>query len=90
MGILCNAASPEQNDLQTIFCYIDNITKLAGALAGGIAIIFLLWGAFNYFTAYGNEEKANKGKTIVTWSIIGIIVILLSGLIVALVQNTLI
>ncbi|MBM2820993.1 MAG: hypothetical protein HW405_753, partial [Candidatus Berkelbacteria bacterium] len=55
-----------------------------------IAIIFLLWGAFNYFTAYGNEEKANKGKTIVTWSIIGIIVILLSGLIVALVQNTLI
>jgi len=79
-----NSADWTIDDIPTM---ISNIIKLALALAGGIAVIFILIGAFQYFTAFGNEEKATKGKTTVTYAIIGVVVILLAELIVYLVRN---
>ena len=61
---------------------ILNVTQLATALAGGIAVIMIIWGAFQYFTAYGNEEKAQSGKKIITWAIIGLVVIILANVII--------
>lgn len=89
MGILPNPTNPENNNLSTVFTLIDNVMKVATVVAGGVAVIFLLWGAFNYFTAFGNEQKAQTGKTIVMWSIIGIIVIILSQLLIAFAKNQL-
>lgn len=89
MGILPNPTNPENNNLSTVFTLIDNVMKVATAIAGGIAVIFLLWGAYNYFTAFGNEQKAQTGKTIVMWSIIGIIVIILSQVMIAFAKNQL-
>jgi len=60
---------------------INNIIALASDLAGGIAIIFLIWGGFQYFTAFGNEEKANKAKTTITWAIVGLVFIILARII---------
>ncbi len=89
MTILPNPDCPECNDLSTVFELIDNVMRIATAVAGGVAMIFLLWGAYNYFTAFGNEQKAQTGKTIVVWSIIGIIVIILSQVLVAFAKNQL-
>ena len=82
-------SNPTTWTLDTVTVLINNITKLALLLAGGVAIIFILIGAFEYLTAYGNEEKANKGKTTIMWAVIGIVVILLAELIVALLQSVL-
>ena len=60
---------------------IDNLIALVTDLAGGIAIIFLIWGGFQYFTAFGNEEKANKAKTTITWAIVGLVFIILARII---------
>ncbi len=65
----------------------SNIYNIAIALAGGIAMVYLIIGAYSYFTAFGNEEKANKAKTTITYAIIGIVVILLSIIIVREVWN---
>lgn len=89
MGILPNPTNPQDNNLSTVFTLIDNVMGIAMAIAGGVAVVFLLWGAFNYFTAFGNEQKAQTGKTIVMWSIIGIIVIILSQVLVAFAKNQL-
>jgi len=66
-----------------------NVIKIASELGSGIAVILILVGAFYYFTAFGNEEKAQKGKTIVMWAVIGIIVILLANVIVYTVTSLL-
>lgn len=80
---------PEGWNLNTVLELLNNIKTIALALGGGIAVIFLLIGAFWYFTAFGNEEKANKGKTTIMWAIIGIAVILLSQVIVYTLRNLL-
>lgn len=81
MRILPNG-DPATWDLDNVQELIQNVADLAFLLAGGIAIIYLIIGAFWYFTAFGNEEKANKGKTTITWAIIGVVVIFLAKVIV--------
>lgn len=80
---------PEGWTLETVFELIKNVKNLALSLGGGIAVIFILIGAFWYFTAFGNEEKAQRGKTYVTWALIGVIVIILAEVIITLVEKTL-
>jgi len=82
---------PANCKLENIFgdpdSLVNNATNIALGLAGGIAVIFILIGAFYYFTAYGNEEKATKGKTTVMWALIGVALIVLSKLIVSIMIN---
>ena len=63
----------------------NSIAKLASILAGiaaTVAVIFILIGAFQYITSAGDEAKATKAKGTITWSIIGLILILASFIII--------
>ena len=82
--------SPENYELEDIMELIKNVRNLALEVMGAVAVIFLIIGAYFYLTAYGNEEKAQKGKTIIIWTIVGIIVILLASVIIELVSSALI
>jgi len=82
--------SPENYELEDIMELIKNVRDLALEVIGAVAVIFLIIGAYFYLTAYGNEEKAQKGKTIIIWTIVGIIVILLASVIIELVSSALI
>jgi len=73
--------------------FILKIINIALAVAGLIAVLFLIIGGFRYITSAGNEETAEQAKKIITNAIIGIVVIILSFVIVrvisgALVSNT--
>jgi len=57
--------------------------------AGVIATVFLIIGGYQYITAAGNEEQAEKGKKTLINSIIGIVVVVLAITIVTIVTNTL-
>lgn len=48
------------------------------ALLGAYALIAIIWGAYQYLTAYGNEEKAQKGKSIVLYAVIGVVIAVLA------------
>lgn len=78
---------PSTWKLENVTQLVQNVVKLALALAGAMAIIYLILGAYGYFTAFGNEEKAAKAKTTITWAIIGLIVIILAEAIVMEVWN---
>jgi len=61
------------------------LTFLSGAVAmtlaafiGAIAIIMLLYGAFQFLTAGGDSEKVKDARHTVTWAIIGVAVALIS------------
>lgn len=45
---------------------------------GFIAVIMIIYGGILYITAAGKQEKVDEGKKIITYSIIGIVIILLS------------
>lgn len=53
-----------------------NILKLLLSISGIIAIIFLVIGGLTYMTAYGEEKRVETGKKIITYSIIGIAIIM--------------
>jgi len=47
-----------------------------------VAVIYAIYGAFNILTAWGDEEKVKKWKTIIIQALIGLIVLWLANSIV--------
>lgn len=45
---------------------------------GFIAVVYIIYGGFLYVTSAGNEENTGKGKKIIMYALIGIIIILAS------------
>ena len=54
-----------------------------------VAVIFLIWAAFLYLTAAGNDAKVSKAKTALIYSIVAIAVALLAGGLTSVIQNIL-
>lgn len=79
---------PTTYTASTIGTVIAEVIRFATTVAGSIAVIYIIVGAFMYFTAYGNEEKANKAKTILLYAIIGLMIILVSKVLIAEFWNT--
>jgi hypothetical protein len=68
---------------------IFTIINIALALAGLIAVLFLIIGGFRYITAGGNSDSSESAKKIILNAVIGIIVVILSFVVVRVVANTL-
>lgn len=45
---------------------------------GIVAVIMIIYGGILYVTSAGNEDNAGKGKKIITYAIIGIVIIFIS------------
>ena len=74
----------------TITQLLMRIIQILLAIAGLIAVVFLIVGGFRYITAGGNEESAESGKKTIINAIIGVVVIILSFVIVRVISNALI
>lgn len=81
-------ASGLPND-QKLSTFIMRIINIALAVAGLVAVLFLIIGGFRYVTSAGNEEAGESAKKIITNSIIGIVVIILSFVIVRVISSAL-
>lgn len=57
---------------------------------GIVAIIAVIYGGYIYMTARGNAEQAKKGRSVLTWAIIGLIVVLAAAVIVNVVVRALV
>ncbi len=51
------------------------MTNLIAAITGPFALLSLVGGGLMYVIAGGDEEKTGKAKKIITWAIVGIVVI---------------
>lgn len=79
-GVNCSAG-------QSLTGLILTVINWLLALAGLVAVLFLIIGGFWYITSAGNEETAEKGKNTAINAIIGIIIIILSYVIVNVISN---
>lgn len=84
-----NAGSTGLPNDTSISGFILKIINIALAVAGLVAVLFLIIGGFRYITSAGNEETAEQAKKIITNAIIGIVIIILSFVIVRVISNAL-
>ena len=66
---------------------IPQIIKIVLNIAGGLAVLMLVYSGMLFLTAGGDEEQSSKAIQTITFSLIGILVITLSRAIVAIVEN---
>lgn len=64
-----------------------NVLKLLVSLVWVLGIISMVVGGMFMLTAYGNEERAKKGKTILTYAILGVVISLSALIIVGQIQQ---
>ena len=58
------------------------------AMAGIVSAIFVVYGGIAYTTSSGDPNKLQKAKQIITYALIGLVVVALAELITAFVSNT--
>lgn len=68
-------ATGGETDLREL---IKTLINYALGFLGLFAVIMVIYGGFLYVSSAGDEEKVGKGKNIILYAVIGIIIILLS------------
>lgn len=74
--IATDAGLPKEN--QTPTKIVLNGIRVFMGLLGIIAMVLIIYGGFLMLTSGGNEDRIGNGKKIVTWAVIGIIIIMSS------------
>lgn len=62
----------------TIIMFVGSIVSKILIFAASVAIIFLIISGANYIIAFGKDQRIEAGKRGMVWSLIGLILILLS------------
>ncbi len=73
-------------DIEGIIGKIANVIFGLGIIICPIAIV---WGGFEIALAQGDQEKVTKGKQIIQYSVIGLLIIALSSALVTAIRNVL-
>lgn len=69
---------PPTSNYNTLNDAVAAVSNYFLSLAAGLAILFLIIGGIYYLTAFGNEKRMREGKKIITYTIYGLILILIS------------
>lgn len=54
---------------------IARVIKAAVGLVGSIGLLMFIYGGFIWMTAGGNDQKVGQGKQILTWAVLGLVLI---------------
>lgn len=72
-------------DITTPQVLIGKIINSALGIVGSITLLMFVYGGFIWMTSSGSSDKIKKGKDIILWSAIGLVVIFSSYALVAVV-----
>jgi hypothetical protein len=70
-----------------VACLIEKVINLISMTAFLIAPVIIIIAAYYFIISGGNPEKIRKAKSLITYTIIGLLVILFSRAFVALIQG---
>ena len=71
-------------DLDSI---VGTVTTILNALAIVAGTLMIIIGGIQYMTSAGNEEKAKKARQVITYAIIGVVIVLSADFIIGLVKE---
>lgn len=69
---------PETAATQTLILYVGNLVSQVLLFMASIAIVFVIIAGGNYIFAFGKDERIERGKRGLFWSLMGLITILFS------------
>ena len=72
---------------KTAAASIASIIKQVVLYTGILAVVSLSWGGFIFITAFGEDDKVKKGKSIIQYSLIGVVLSISAYAIVDLVNR---
>jgi hypothetical protein len=81
--------SREESPESSITHVFNFFTDLVLYAAGGVAVLFLIFGGIMIATSIGDKERMESGKKIIRYAIIGLFVVILAYAIVTNVVNLL-
>jgi Type IV secretion system pilin len=67
--------------------WVGNGINLGFALAGGVAVLFIIIGGFKMMASGGNEKTSASGKKTLQWAVIGLVVILMSFALITIISK---
>ena len=67
---------------------VTDIVKIVVGLLGAIAVIVIIWAGWTYVTSAGASDKVMLAKRTILYAVIGLVVTIMAGAIVAFVVNT--
>jgi hypothetical protein len=80
LGVPCIMAHPAfaatGGDVSNVDNFIRSIIKVIAGLAGLVATGFFVVGGFTYITSSGNPEHLERGKRTLTYSSIGLVIVI--------------
>lgn len=76
---------PQEQYLGGVF--LPTITNIVIAAAGSGALLFMIIGAIEILTAYGNDDKIANGKKTITYALVGLVIAMLSYAIVTIISS---
>lgn len=91
-SVKCQLDNPAPGQLVNLSNFKDLLGRVVNILltfAGAIAVIFLIVGGYQYIAAHGNEEAIEKAKKTITGALVGIIIIIISFAVVAIINELL-
>ncbi len=68
---------------------VSSIGNYLIGISAAVLTVMVLWGAFQFMTSGGNEERVSKGKKTIYWAVLGFIVLLIAGGLASLVADIL-
>ena len=74
--IIAHPAFADSGDVSQVETFIRSIIKVVAGLAGLVATGFFVVGGFTYITSSGNPEHLDKAKRTLTWSAIGLAIVI--------------
>lgn len=74
--LLSSTAFAAPGDVAQVESFIRSIIQLIAGLAGLVATGFFVAGGFTYITSSGNPQQLDKAKQTLTWSAIGLAIVI--------------
>jgi phosphotransferase system glucose/maltose/N-acetylglucosamine-specific IIC component len=74
-------------DKESLTTTLEDLAQWLLGIIGVIAVIMILYGAFLYITAAGNDESIAKAKSVIIYGLIGVLIAILSFAIVSFVAS---
>jgi len=82
-----NLANPLSTDFDNPAVLIGFIIKAILGIIGGVTLVMMVYGGFQWLTAAGNEEKIKNGTQTMLWAGIGLVLVFSSYVLAQTVMN---
>lgn len=75
LPVVAAAQITVEQDVTAIDETLQSIYNLASGIIVTLIIIYILYGAFKFATAGGNEEKRKDGQNIMLYGLVGLVIV---------------